>query len=241
MTRHPKYNRGNLYLSGGMEYAKDLGGQWRGTLGPLLKELGYYPLDITKLDKSYTEKHGVVKYNDFGQGIEGEMLRKANIRKHFIETDLNLIKYETDALIVYYDESVRRGAGTISECQYAYLLDIPVFIMSAYQNWHSEVPGWLHGLSTKIFTNWDNLLGYLGDLPPGILKRDRYGNHSSEDQYLCSLSGEPFQKSKHHFVSKVSPLYSKDSVKVVKQVNEEMTCRYQFFIETIAHDIENDN
>jgi hypothetical protein len=162
---------------------------------------------------------------------EDELLRKANIRKHFVFTDLELIKNDSDAILLYYDESVRKGAGTISEAQFAYEHDIPVFVVSAWKDWKREVPGWLHAISTKVFTSFDDCIEYMDELPEGILKRDIYGNHHGGDYYLCSLSGVPFKKQNHHFVSKVSPLYSKESVKIVKEVHEDMKDRYQFFVE----------
>ncbi len=235
MIKHPKYPRGNIYLSGGMEYAENEGAGWRSVTSEAIKKLGYFPLDITALDQEYADAHGKL-YHDFGEDERGMLLRKANIRKHFVFTDLELIKNDTDALIVFYDESVRRGAGTISECQYAYLLDIPVFIVSDWQDWKKEIPGWLHALSTKIFTNFGDLFAYLEDLPEGILKRDIYGNHHSGKHYLCSLSGEPFVKSKHHFVSNVSPLYSKPAIELVKEVHEDMKNRYEFFIEFLEEE-----
>lgn len=228
MIKHPKYPRGNIYLSGGMEHAIDLGSEWRLVVSDALKELGYFPLDISALDKAYAAEHGKL-YMDFND--DDELLRKANIRKHFVFTDLELIKNDSDAIILYYDESVRKGAGTISEAQFAYEHDIPVFVVSAWKDWKKEVPGWLHAISTKVFTSFDDCLAYMSELPEGILKRDIYGNHHGGEYYLCSLSGEPFKKSNHHFVSKVSPLYSKESVKIVKEVHEDMKDRYEFFLE----------
>lgn len=224
------YPRGNLYLSGGIEHAEAMGSYWRSDLSPKLKQMGYFPLDISELDKEYARRHGEL-FHDFGTDEMGLLQRKANIRKHFIFTDLQLIRNDSDALIVYYDESVRKGAGTISECQYAYELDLPIFLVSAWKDWKKEVPGWLHALSTKVFTSFQDLVVYLDTLPNGILKRDIYGNRHTGDYYLCSLSGEPFKKSKTHFVSKVSPLYNKDSVKIVKKVNEGMKDRYEFCLE----------
>lgn len=228
MIKHPKFPRGNIYLSGGMEHSVDLGAEWRLVVAEELKKHRYFPLDITALDAAYAEQHGKL-YMEFEEGEE--LLRKANIRKHFIFTDLELIKNDTDAVLLYYDESVRKGAGTISEAQFAYLLDIPVFVVSAWEDWRSEVPGWLHALSTEIFTSFDDAIKYLAELPEDILKRDIYGNHHGGDYYLCSLSGKPFKKDKHHFVSKVSPLYSKESVQIVKEVHEDMKDRYQFILE----------
>lgn len=237
MINHPKYKKGNIYLSGAMEFAHDLGSEWREYISPRLRELGYYPLDITALDKAYTAQYGEL-YSDFGEGEIGELKRKANIRKHFVYTDLELIKNDSDALILYYDEGVRRGAGTVSEAMFAYQLDLPIFIISAWEDWKSEIPGWLMALSTKIFTSFDQCIDYMKELPDGILKRDLYGNRHGGEYYLCSLSGKPFKKRNHHFVSKVTPLYSKESVQIVKEVHEDMMDRYQFFLNHLQQESE---
>lgn len=228
-----QYPRGNIYLSGGMEHAEDLGAAWREKTSSELRSMGYFPLDITALDKKYQAKYGDVYHLNMDKGGDelSTLQRKANIRKHFIHADLQLIVNDSDALIVYYDESVRRGAGTISECQIAYTNDIPVFIVSKWDDWETEIPGWLLALSTKVFTNFEDLYKYLSDLPVGILKPDMYGNRGTDDHYLCSLSGKPFKKFGSHFVSKVSPLYSKDSVEIVRETNEQMKDRYEFFVE----------
>ena len=233
MINHPKYQRGNIYLSGGMEHASNLGAGWRTETSKELRSMGYLPLDITELDKRYQRQFGDIYHSNMdSDGSEMSTLqRKANIRKHFIHADLELITKDSDALIVYYDESVRKGAGTIIECQIAYSNDIPIFIVSKWNDVNKEIPGWLLALSTKVFTYFGDLYTYLDTLPEGILKKDMYGNRGSKDHYLCSLSGEAFQKYGSHFVSKVSPLYSKASVELVKETNEQMKDRYEFFVE----------
>ena len=234
MIKHPKYPRGNIYLSGGIQKSKDYGEGWRLSISIELKSLGYFPLDIRALDAAYAEEHGKL-YTEFN--IEDELLRKANIRKHFVYADLELIKNDTDAVILYYDESVRLGAGTISEAQVSYLYDIPVFIVSAWEDWRNEVPGWLCAVSTKVFTSFTDCMVYMAGLPDGILKRDIYGNHhGAGDYYLCSLSGEVFKKDKHHFVSKVSPLYSSESVRIVKEIHEDKKDRYRFILEYLEEE-----
>ena len=77
---------------------------------------------------------------------------------------------------------------------------------------------------------------YLDQLPFGILKRDVYGNHNAGDMYLCSLCGHPFKKHKHHFVSKVSPLYCGTCVELVQKTYEGHKDRYQFFLEHLEED-----
>ena len=112
MIKHPLYTNGNIYLSGGMQFVADLGAGWRQICSQHLKKMGFFPLDIADLDIRYSEAHGHL-YRFLSD--EELLQRKSNIRKHFIETDINLIRFDTDAIIILYDESVRLGAGTTSE------------------------------------------------------------------------------------------------------------------------------
>lgn len=228
MIRHPDYPQGNIYLSGGMQFAADgLGADWRRECSIKLKGMGYFPLDIAALDLAYSQAHGhLYRFLDDDEILQ----RKSNIRKHFIDTDIALIRNDTDAVIILYDETVRLGAGTTSEVHEAFMRDIPVFLLNTYGKL-SEVPGWMQAETTAIFNTWDQLYEYLGQLPPGILKRDVYGNRRSGSHYLCSLCGATEEKHKAHFVSKVSPLYCKSCVDLVKTTFEQHKDRYQFFLE----------
>jgi hypothetical protein len=215
-----------------MQHAEGLGAGWRLQCGKVLRDMGYYPLDIAELDIAYTATHGEL----YRFTTDEELLqRKSNIRKHFVYTDLQLIENDSDALILLYDESVRLGAGTISEAQIAYNLDIPVFLVNTYPQLDA-VPGWLQALTTKIFPNFDSLYDYLYELPEGVLKRDAYGNRHSSTHYLCSLCGTAFEKGKTHFVSRVSPLYCKSCVDIVKTTFESHADRYKFFLEYLENE-----
>lgn len=235
LIRPKAFNRGNIYLSGGMQFAKDLGAGWREVCGGKLKKMGYFPLDITALDVAYSKEHGEMY---MPERVEEHLSFKSNIRKHFIQTDLSLIRNMSDATIVFYDESVRLGAGTTSECQFAYNLGQPLFLVSDYPDMHKEVPGWLQGLTTAMFPSFDALHAYMEALPVGILKKDLYGNHRSKDQYLCSLCGNVFTKRKHLFVSQVQPLYCQSCVDIVSSTNEEHKDRYEFFMEHLTKEMD---
>lgn len=228
MLKHPDYPNGNIYLSGGMQHAPDgLGAGWRKVCSERLRAMGYFPLDIAELDLAYSEAHGhLYRFLDDDELLQ----RKSNIRKHFIDTDIALIRNDTDAVVILYDETVRLGAGTTSEVHEAFMHDIPVFLMNAYGEL-KEVPGWMQAETTRIFSDWESLYAYMGSLPPGILKRDAYGNRRSGSHYLCSLCGTVEEKHKAHFVSRVSPLYCKSCVELVKTTFEQHKDRYQFFLE----------
>lgn len=234
IIRPTEWNRGNFYLSGGMQFAQNLGAGWRIIASKRLKEMRYFPLDITELDVAYNADHGKPLMPAPG---EDPIFYKANMRKHFIDTDLKLIRENSDALIVYYDESARRGAGTVSEAQYAFNLNIPIFLVGDYpdmDSMHKDISGWLLALTTKYFYNFEDLYTYLDSLPEGILKKDVYGNHGVDGQYLCSLSGDVFTKRKSKFVSEIKPLYSQKSVEIVHDVFENHKDRYEFFMEYLT-------
>lgn len=230
MITHPKYNRGNLYLSGGMEKKKGLGSTWRKNVATRVKEMGYFPIDITALDRAYAKEHGELFYS-FNKSFEKEELLKfkSNIRRHFIYTDIELVLKDTDALIVLWDEAAAGGGGTHNEISEAYSHGIPILMVSSVPV--DDIPGWIIAQTTKIFTRWEQLFKYLDELPFGILRKDVYGNYSSDNKYLCSLCGDPFEKQKHHYVSHVSPLYCKGCINAVKETYEDMKDRYQFFVE----------
>lgn len=228
IIRPNEFDRGNIYLSGGMQYAKDLGAKWRIECSDALRNLKYFPLDITALDVAYSNAHSsLLVLTDREKHLEF----KSDIRKHFIQTDLNLIQNMTDAIVIFYDESVRLGAGTISECQFAYNLNMPIFLVCDYPDMLKAVPGWLQGLTTKMFQSFEELNQYLDKLPYGILRKDLYGNHRSGNDYLCSMCGSCFSKRKHLFVSQIVPLYCKDCVEIVSKTNENHKNRYEFFME----------
>jgi len=239
MIRHPLFQRGNIYLSGGMQFAENLGADWREDTSQKLRDLGYFPLDICALDRAYATKNGELLYQSTditrAVSVATELQAKSNIRKHFIRADLDLIEYDSDGVVVFYDEGARRGAGTISECQHAFNRDIPIFLISEYEDWTDEVPGWLQALATRSFTDWNSLYDYLAELPERILIKDRYGNRHAEQQYLCSLCGTAFLKNKHQFVSKVSPLYCSPCVDLITKTWEKLEDRYEFFVDMIEH------
>lgn len=223
-----------------MQFAKDFGAGWRAEIADSLKSMNYYPIDIALFDRLYAEQHGdlIHKYCDLRTVIseEDSIQTRANIRRHFVHADLKLISDACDALIVLYNEAARRGAGTISEVQHAYDHDIPIFLVSYYDDWTKEVPGWLQATATKSFTTFESLLEYLDNLPRNILIKDVYGNRCVDQEYLCSLCGDVFSKNKHHFVSKVDPLYCKSCVEIVTETYEGVEDRYNFFLKIIEQE-----
>lgn len=219
---------GTLYLSGGMQFKTDLGAGWRADCTKRLNQLNYSSIDIADLDIAYTASYGEL-YRNFVDSKD-LTIRKANIRRHYIHADLELVTKHSQAMIVLYDESVRLGAGTHGEIQEAYTNHIPIFLVNGYPQL-DEVPGWMQATTARIFASFDELYEYLAALPKGILIPDQYGNRreTNGNAYMCSLCGTPFRKKKHVFVSQVSPLYCQDCVDVTAQAATQYPDRYEFF------------
>src|SRR5271154_7013926 len=124
-------NNGTIYLSGGMEKAIENGAVWRRDCSKALITLGFTPLDIAELDLAYIEKHGPV-YLD--KDPANHLQYKSNIRRQFIYTDIRLIVDDSDAVLAYYDQSFKDGAGSFAECQCAYDNDKPLLVVSAFDH-----------------------------------------------------------------------------------------------------------
>ena len=223
-----------VYLSGGMEKTDPtdpLGGKWREWISQELTRMNFTPLNITEMDKDYTAQFGD-DFRTFGSPEDHVVEMRSNIRRHFIDADVRLIIQDTDIVVLLYDESVRKGAGTLGEAQIAYCNSIPLFVINAFNDF-SELPGWLVGLSTKIFNSFDDLLTYFEVNRLNQLHRDIYGNVAVGDDYLCFLCGDTFTKHKQHYVSRITPTYCKSCVDMVVDTNENHKDRYQFFLEYI--------
>ena len=68
---------------------------------------------------------------------------------------------ESDAIVVLYDESTRRGAGTLSEAWEAFREGRPVYLVTEFDM--ENVPTWLIGETTQIFSTMEDFLEYVSD------------------------------------------------------------------------------
>lgn len=226
---------GVVYLSGGIQYSADGGIGWRETTASFLNSIGYHAIDISALGKKYVSEHGNINDVYGSDAFSNELLRKAYIREHFVRTDVKLLIQFTDVVVMYYDESVRRGAGTISECMLAYEHNIPLYIISGFPNWKKEIPGWLYGISTKIFSSFDEFNSYFRALPDGVFNLNSFGNRTNGTSSVCSLSGQVYQNNGLTPL-KVERWYSSTGERYMKQVAAEAS-RFDFILEQIHQDM----
>ncbi len=152
-----------FYLSGGMEYKKNLGANWREWITEELEKRRHDAINPVKLEMAEEElEHDIpiqVRLTELKNDGKLEEVRRL-VRKVLFRKDMFGIQL-SDAMILLYDESTRRGAGTLSEAWEAFREGRPVYLVTEFDM--SEVPTWLIGETTKIFSDMDDLLEYVGD------------------------------------------------------------------------------
>jgi nucleoside 2-deoxyribosyltransferase len=153
-----------FYLSGGMEYKKNLGANWREWITEELEKHRHDAINPVKLEiaeEETDENAPPIQVQLTNLKLEGKMdeVRRL-VRKVLFRKDMYAIQ-ESDAIIVLYDESTRRGAGTLSEAWEAFREGRPVYLVTEFDM--EEVPTWLIGETTKIFDDFEDLLEYVAD------------------------------------------------------------------------------
>lgn len=165
------------YFAGGMEAEKQLGSQWRTRITPIVVKLGLVPLDPCKFEpeqlkglhpgklpkrirtrenKSLLIKHWhQLKYAVYQSKY---YKRFDKYMKRIIDYDLMVLKSKAALVICYWTEGAGKGAGTQGEVTTARSKRIPVYTVIAPG---VDMPGWIHGCSTKIFNNFEDLFKFL--------------------------------------------------------------------------------
>lgn len=148
----------SLYLSGGMEFKKNLGAGWREWISEELKELNIDAIDPVKSEPTDTNATPI-QHNLTDLKIQGKLdVVRSIVRDVLFRKDMLAIQL-SDGMIVYYDESVRKGAGTLAEAWESFREGKPVYLVSDFPI--KEIPTWLIGETTAIFTSFRDLLSYL--------------------------------------------------------------------------------
>lgn len=149
-----------FYLSGGMEYKKDLGMSWRQWLTQELEQLDHKAIDPVKLEVP-DEDGTPVQHKLTELKLQGNLTEVRRIvRNNLFRRDMYGIQL-ADAFLVFYDESVQKGAGTLSECWEAFREGKPIYIVTEFPL--EKVPTWLIGESAKLFYNFEEFLAYVKD------------------------------------------------------------------------------
>jgi len=147
-----------VYLSGGMEYAADEGRDWRREMqGWLERELGCTVFNPNvESEKFLAAAGGGV---DFRRLKSVDIARYTSIVERLVTIDCDEIAARTDFVIVYWDESAQRGAGTKGELTMAHHFKKPVYMVTAVPP--DEIPGWVLGCVTRRFHDFESLKEFL--------------------------------------------------------------------------------
>ncbi len=152
-----------FYLSGGMEFKNNLGANWREWITEELEKRRHDAINPVKLEMVDDEfdcdvpiQIRLTKLKNEGKLDEvRRLVRKVLFRKDMFGIQL------ADAIIVLYDESTQKGAGTMSEAWEAFREGRPIYLVTKFDC--SELPTWLIGETTQIFYNMEDLLEYVGN------------------------------------------------------------------------------
>lgn len=177
-----------FYLSGGMEYKKNLGTAWRDWLTEKLQELHHDAINPVKLEIAEEDEDGAISGPPLQVRLsELKMEGKLNevrklVRKTLFRKDMFAIQL-ADAIVVFYDESVQKGAGTLSEAWEAFREGRPVYLVTEFPM--EKVPTWLIGETTAIFKDFESFLDYVKD--HSYVIRDQMHAKQIRDEVLGGL------------------------------------------------------
>ncbi len=146
------------YLSGGMEYARNEGIDWRTMMEEwIVQELGHSVFNPNSESERYLKKKSPnanlrkMKFSNVD--------RYQSIVRGIVKLDSEEIAQRSDYVICYWDRSAQRGAGTKGELTIARFFDRPVYMVTRIRT--SNIPGWILGCTSKIFRSFGELKSYL--------------------------------------------------------------------------------
>jgi hypothetical protein len=149
-----------VYLSGGMEFAKGEGADWRRLTEEWVQQnLGHSAYNQNKESDEFLAKaYPTGRFRDLKSENIG---RYTEIVRDLIDRDCNEIADRSDYLICNWDESAQRGAGTKGELTMARYVGKPVYMVTNMNL--QDIPGWVLGCATRIFVSFEDLQIFLTD------------------------------------------------------------------------------
>ncbi len=147
-----------VYLSGGMENAENHGGDWR-------RELEDWIRTSLKHDVFNPSTESIKFLKERYPGVERSRMPKEDMRLfqqvigNLILMECSEIIHNCDYVVCYWDESCYRGAGTQGELTVAKYFGKPVYLVTQLPL--KDVPGWVIGCSTEVFSEFEALKEFL--------------------------------------------------------------------------------
>lgn len=147
-----------VYLSGGMEYADGEGVHWRKEMQEWLEqELKHSVFNPNVESQKFIDVHcpGI----DFRALKKMDLHRYQSIVRSLVEIDCREIAERSDYLVCYWDDGAAKGAGTKGELTMAKYFGKPIYLVTSFPL--HDVPGWVLGCTSRIFTSFDELKRFL--------------------------------------------------------------------------------
>jgi hypothetical protein len=154
----PARRKPTAYLSGGMQFAKGRGADWRQELSTWLRdELGHAAINpVTKSNRL------MQRMRRAGARLSGKSRSGGDWTTFFrrvVDADSTYVVEHSDYVICLWNQSARRGAGTQGELTLARRHRIPVYLVSRTPV--ERLPGWVQGCLTRHFGTWRQLQAHL--------------------------------------------------------------------------------
>ena len=147
-----------FYLSGGMEFKKNLGIGWREWITGELASLSHGVVNPIKLE-STCDTREPLQERLTKLKLENKLEELRNLARHSLfRKDIYGIQI-SDAIVVYYDEAVQKGAGTISEAWESFREGRPVYLVTDFSL--KNLPTWLIAETTEVFKDFESFLFYV--------------------------------------------------------------------------------
>jgi len=149
-----------VYLAGGMEYAGD-GRSWRERARVDFLKAG---IDVWEpySKESYITDDGREPLETIPTlDKERDFKKINNIMKKVVDYDLSSLIHDTDIVLVKYDRSVLRGAGTHGELSVAAYIGLPVIAWIGDDITMNDIPSWALGCFTEVFHSYEEALSYI--------------------------------------------------------------------------------
>ena len=147
-----------VYLSGGMEYADNEGRDWRQPMHEwLAQNLNCEVFNPNVESDKFFEKH--FPQRDIRELKNTDIVKYAAIVAQLVEIDCSEIAERSELVICFWDDSAMRGAGTKGEPTIAKHFGKPVYMVTSMD--YKQIPGWVLGCTTLIFSSFDELKKFL--------------------------------------------------------------------------------
>ena len=151
-------SRLRAYLSGGMEYARDEGADWRAKMETwIVTELGHSVFNPNVESAQYLRKH--LRHGSFRTLKLKNVRRFQSIVRGIVLLDMDEIARSSDYVVCFWDASALRGAGTKGELSIAKYFRKPVYLVTRMEV--QRIPGWILGCTTRIFPSFARLKTFL--------------------------------------------------------------------------------